>query len=567
MSSKNANVLSFILLIICAVPAESCSSAGEEKDGGTEAGSDAGAYGDTDTDMDSDTDTDADTDTDSDTDNDGDADSDADVNPEYEGGNLLWVKSAGGEDDDCGGEIGLLEEGGFIMAGSFYDRVVFGKGETLSKALKSEGWGDIYLARFDDDGTFQAVRQAGGEQHDSVSDIAILPDDSFYITGSFEETAIFGKGESNETELTAYPAWDENDLYIARYNSDLSLAWAKKAGGDDSEYGGDEGTSLAVLPNGSVIILGYFDNVITFDEGGPNEKTLYATGGMDDYDCFIAKYDPDGGLIWANNYGSAGQDFPRGLGLLSDGTFVVGGECYEKITFGRNEPNETSLDINDGFMVYMATFNPDGTVEGAANIGDHAIAHDFDFLDDGTAAVIGYFYDYTSLGSGSANETSFQSIGSTDSFVAKYNPDGTLAWARQAGGLSEKDNREDIFNGVSIMEDGSLLLAGSFTDDATFSVGEPDKARFLSNDESYDMCMARYTTDGDIEWIKTAGGDSFDVAYLIQDTKDGSSIVTGYYIGKVTFGENEDNETTLTSTWSNEYGMHSRDMFIARIAP
>lgn len=52
--------------------------------------------------------------------------------------------------------------------------------------------------------------------------------------------------------------------------------------------------------------------------------------------------------------------------------------------------------------------------------------------------------------------------------MARYDRDGALVWARSAGGLGE-----DIATTVAALGEGSVLVAGSFTADATFGAGEP----------------------------------------------------------------------------------------------
>ena len=57
----------------------------------------------------------------------------------------------------------------------------------------------------------------------------MLSDGSSLVTGMFGGTATFGPGEPEETTLT--PAGGAN-IFVARYNPDGTLAWAKRAGGE-----------------------------------------------------------------------------------------------------------------------------------------------------------------------------------------------------------------------------------------------------------------------------------------------------------------------------------------------
>ena len=51
-------------------------------------------------------------------------------------------------------------------------------------------------------------------------------------------------------------------------------------------------------------------------------------------------------------------------------------------------------------------------------------------LADGSAFVTGYFYGTATFGPGEPNQTTLVSPGVGDVLVARYSPDGTLAWAK-----------------------------------------------------------------------------------------------------------------------------------------
>jgi Beta-propeller repeat len=54
----------------------------------------------------------------------------------------------------------------------------------------------------------------------------------------------------------------------------------------------------------------------------------------------------------------------------------------------------------------------------------------------GNSYVTGFFSGTATFGAGEANETELTASGGDDFFVAKYDRDGRLLWATQAGGTS-----------------------------------------------------------------------------------------------------------------------------------
>ncbi len=77
--------------------------------------------------------------------------------------------------------------------------------------------------------------------------------------------------------------------------------WTKTAGGPAS----DKVTGITNDHYGNVFITGYFDSTIAFDS-----TRLISAGGTD---VFIAKYDPDGVLIWAKQVGGQNDDYSSAI--------------------------------------------------------------------------------------------------------------------------------------------------------------------------------------------------------------------------------------------------------------
>jgi hypothetical protein len=93
-------------------------------------------------------------------------------------------------------------------------------------------------------------------------------------------------------------------------------------------------------------------------------------------------------------------------------------------------------------------------------------------LSDGSAVVTGRFRDSATFGPGEPGQTNLASAGGNEIFVAKYKPDGALAWARRAGGTDA-----DLGWGVAVLSDGSAVVTGSFSGIATFGPGEPGETK------------------------------------------------------------------------------------------
>lgn len=127
---------------------------------------------------------------------------------------------------------------------------------------------------------------------------------------------------------------------------------------------------------------------------------------------------------------------------------------------------------------------------------------------------------------------------STDVFSATPATDspggGNLIWAKRVGGT----NGEYGF-GITSLSDNSTVLTGQFKNPATFGEGETNQTILTSG---YQF-IAKHNPDGTLEWIKSAEGHWEDITTLSDD----STVVIGQFWSSATFGEDEPNETVLTS--------------------
>jgi len=391
------------------------------------------------------------------------------------------------------------------------------------------------------------AKSSGGAGTDMGNGIATLSDGSTLTVGRFQATATFGQGEANETTLTA--AGYSIDIFVARHAPDGSLVWAKRAGGTEL----DEGYAIAaLLVDESSIVTGLFRSTATFGLGEANETTLMSAAGSDD--SFIAKYGPNGALVWAKRAGGTDFDSAYGISALSDGSSLITGSFQGTATFGQGEPNETTLSSTPYRRdVFVAMYDPDGALLWAKRAGGTESDEGFGIsaLSGGGSIVTGYFEDAAVFGPGEPNETTLTSTGSHDLFVANYNPDGSLAWAKRAGGTGLEEG-----NSVAALSDGTALVTGLFAGAATFGSGEPNEITLVSAG-LYDAFVAKYNTDGSLIWASRAGGASDETGYGIAAVSDGTALVTGLFNGTATFGSAEPNETTLVAAGSY-------DVFVAR---
>ncbi len=401
-------------------------------------------------------------------------------------GSLAWAKRAGGTGIDRGAGVATLADGSCIVVGSFRDVATFGPGETNQTLLDDiDGEGDAFIARYEADGSLAWAKKAGRNFSDHASAVAAFSDGSCVVTGAFTTIAIFGAGEPGMVTLNGVGS---TDAFVARYNADGTLAWAKRAGGTDQ----DVSESVAAYADGSCVIAGYFGLAATFAPGEPEQQVLTSAGILD---AFVARYTASGSLMWARRAGGASYDEVYGVATTSDDSCVVTGFFRGESTFGPGQPAETILTSFDATNdIFVARYDAGGSLQWAiaAGGGDHDGGRAIAAYADGSSVVTGRYQDIAVFGRGETGETFHIAEGADDAFVACFEPDGSLRWARTAGG-----NESDYGFGVAIHDDGTIATCGRFWETIRFS---PDEVWgvVLDGEGALDAFLARYNPDGSL---------------------------------------------------------------------
>lgn len=146
--------------------------------------------------------------------------------------------------------------------------------------------------------------------------------------------------------------------------------------------------------------------------------------------------------------------------------------------------------------------------------------------DAGSIFVTGSFHGTMILGT-----DTIQSLGSyTDVFLAKYDSAGNPLWLKRGGGPTTYD---DDANGVAVDKWGNVFITGFFSGTATF-----DNLSVVSAGGE-DVFIAKYSNDGDILWLKRAGGNgsSGDRGRGIAVDTSGNCYITGSFSGNASFGQ------------------------------
>jgi hypothetical protein len=239
-----------------------------------------------------------------------------------------------------------LSDGSTILGGAFTDTFSFDPGNSPLSVISNGGY-DALVARLDADYNVQWLKTIGSVGDDFLEDLS-LPKDKFYFTLVHEETLTVQTADGQKTFTSN---GDDNNVY-GYFNLDGSIQKAFGFGGDL----GDQIRTISPDDEGNMYISGYFEGEVNFQH--PALLPVFYTS-ENEPDGFIAKYAPDGSLVWTriitdSDYGGMyTMNLERGNELYLTGSFAG-------IADLNPGPDSIIVDAGDRGDIYTIKFNLEG---------------------------------------------------------------------------------------------------------------------------------------------------------------------------------------------------------------
>ncbi len=318
--------------------------------------------------------------------------------------------------------------------------------------------------------------------------------------------------------------------------------WANSSGG----AGDDVGQSVATDAHGNVYVTGYFKSA-TMTFGTTTLTNADNTGNSND--IFVAKYDAAGTLLWAKLAGGSGNDYCNSITTDASGNvYVTGYFPSPTISFGTTTLSNVD-NTGNTWDVFVVKYDATGNVLWAKRAGGNGGEVSTSIVTDasGNVYVTGFFTS-ASTTFGAITLTNANNLGMFwDILFVKYAPNGTVLWAKSAGGTSD-----DYVTSVASDVSGNVYVTGYFQS-TTITFGSTT----LNNAGFRDIFIVKYDTSGTVLWAKSAGVTVDDMGLSVSTDASGNIYVTGAFQSPtITFGT-----TTLTN--ADNTG-NSWDMFVVK---
>lgn len=376
------------------------------------------------------------------------------------------------------------------------------------------------------------AKSAGGLDHERAYGTTTDSSGNVYVTGSFLSSSMnFGSTTLNNLN----PGYE--DLFLTKYDRNGNLLWTKSAGGMFRDFA----YSIVHDGNGFIYLTGTFQGPsISFDT-----ITLAHNGGIDQ-DFFLVKYDENGNVIWANGGGGMNSEISNSIATDNNGNVLIAGYF--------NSPSLSigsfTLTTNGDCDIFVLKYNNNGNLIWAKSAGGSTNDYNFSTASDnnGNIFITGSFQSPT-LTFGSTTLTNpNMGNGTGDVFIAKYDSNGNVTWAKSAGGIAYNDYSQSIITDIN----DNVYISGYF---GSTTISFDTFSLVNSSSSSFDIFLVKYDNNGNVIWAQSAFGMLNDYGWSLANDNSGNIYLGGFFSGPdITFGSH-----TVTNTYP-----FTEDIFVVK---
>jgi hypothetical protein len=437
----------------------------------------------------------------------------------------------GGAGDDEGTVMAVDSEGNVYVAGitDSLDLPATGGGQSVFGG----GSQDLFVAKLDPTGSrLIYLTYLGGAGQETATGIALDSLGNAYVTGFTDST--------NFPALNALQPDNRGgfDGFVVKLGPAGNLIYSTYLGGSAN----DAGSGIAIDASGNICLSG-----ITTSQNFPTASALQQDL-MGASDLYVAKLSAAGDRLLYSTYLGGSQD-DAATSLAADpagNVYVTGATLSSDFRTANASQRVHGGGIFDGFV---AKLNPTGSqLVYSTYLGGGSADRCMRIAADsaGNAYVTG---DTRSANFPAVGVLQRTSAGSSDAFVSKLNPNGSLAYSTYLGGSGI-----DGGAAIAVGANGSAYVTG-FTDSTNFPTAGPVQPANAGG--SFDAFVAKLDTSGSALTYSTyLGGAGTDSGFGVAVDSTGSAYVMG-----LTDSTNFPTERALQA--ANRGGV--ADLFIAKL--
>jgi gliding motility-associated-like protein len=258
-------------------------------------------------------------------------------------------------------------------------------------------------------------------------------------------------------------------------------------------------------------------------------------------DALLIKANNSGVVSWALRIGGSGADESGGVAVDAEQNVYITGSYSGTATFTQTSGGGSNWFSFGSSDIYVAKYRPAGTIDYINRSGGNLTDVGLGIDVDSSGSV----YVCGNWGCCGNSFTNFGNNlvnnGNWGAFLAKADDAGAWLWGVGAG-----SNPTEGFSDV-VVDDikNQVYVIGHFNGNSALNSRPPGSAINITTNGGYDLVLAAYNLNGSLQWTRTMGGSGTEYGYGVDLDPASNPIFVGEIRSTTSFGG-----TPLTPTGS-----------------
>ncbi len=378
-----------------------------------------------------------------------------------------WTKLLGTSQDDEGCDVTADSAGNIYFTGYTKSGL---EGNT-PQALQ-----DVFISKYDATGSSLWTKQFGSSYNEKGLGVAVDQSNNVFITGY-----TYGNIDNVIDDPAGSFNQGASDIFLVKYDSNGTKVWSAQFG--TNSY--DESNGVVTDSSGDIYITGF------------TERALDGNIAAGEYDIFITKYNTSCNRVWTKQFGTTATDKAYGIAIDSSDNIYITGETWGDLDGNSNRGNSD---------IFLAKYTFNGTRVWTRQLGSSAADVGVGVATDASGNVYITGKTYYDLDDNTSQ-------GEVDTFLAKYDSNGTKLWVEQLGSSASDESL-----GVATDAAGNAYITG-------WTVGNLDNN---TNQGASDIFLTKYNSTGTKLWTKQLGTTGSESSSGIITDSAGNIYISGW---------------------------------------
>ncbi len=191
-------------------------------------------------------------------------------------GDFVWVSTVEGTGNNTPSDIAIASDGSVFVTGSFNGTADFDPSANAMD-VPTTGQEDGFLQKLDNNGDLMFVKRIGGFAGDRVNGLYITPNNTIWLTGSFNGSMIVDAAHDPVVSVGT----NDDDVFVVSYDIDGAFQSVFSYGSAFADKG-----DVIHFSSNNLYTVGTFQNAVDFNAVSINSDTKVSNG-LDD--VFVQK--------------------------------------------------------------------------------------------------------------------------------------------------------------------------------------------------------------------------------------------------------------------------------------